>query len=279
MTGGNALRCPICPRHCRLRPGESGFCRARANIAAEIRLWDYGFLTALALDPVEKKPLRHFQPGRQVLSLGGYGCNLRCPHCQNHAIALAGRGEAPGRFYRPGALADLAAELVPRGNIGLAFTYNEPLVQYEFVRETATLIAERGLRNVLVTNGYAAEEAWLGLLPLIDAMNIDVKTFAPERYAELGGNLDVVRRNLELAAAVCHVEATLLLIPGWNDSPAETEALARWLAGVDRHIPLHITRFFPRHQRSDTPPTSPEVIFARTETARRYLTRVYPGNV
>jgi pyruvate formate lyase activating enzyme len=244
-----------------------------------VRLWDYGFLTALALDPVEKKPLRHFHAGRQVLSAGGYGCNLRCPHCQNHAIAMAGKDEAAGRFYSAAELVDMAAALVPQGNIGLAFTYNEPLVQYEFVRETAALLKENGLASVLVTNGYAAAEAWRGLLPLIDAMNIDVKTFRPEGYAELGGDLAVVRRNVELAAAVCHVEATLLVIPGWNDSPAEVEELAGWLAGVDANIPLHITRFFPCYRLNDAQPTPVSVVRELTAAARRRLNRVYPGNI
>jgi pyruvate formate lyase activating enzyme len=236
-------------------------------------------LTALALDPVEKKPLRHFYSGRQILSIGSYGCNLRCPYCQNHGIALAKRGETAGRFYSPQELTDLAATLAPQGNIGLAFTYNEPLIQYEFVSETAALAGERGLRNVLVTNGYAEEKAWLALLPLFDAMNIDVKTFAPARYAELGGCLAVVRRNVELAVSVSHVEETLLVIPGWNDSPAEAEELAGWLAGVDVNIPLHITRFFPRHRLSDAPPTRPDTLRSLAVAARRHLTNVYLGNM
>jgi pyruvate formate lyase activating enzyme len=248
-------------------------------VDGEVRLWDYGFVTALALDPIEKKPLRHFHPGRRILSLGGYGCNLRCPHCQNHSIAAAGRGEAPGRFYRPEELADMAAALTEQGNIGLAFTYNEPLVLWEFVRETAALARTRELAAVLVTNGYAAEETWLGLLSLIDAMNIDVKAFTPEHYAELGGELAVVRRNVELAAAVCHVEVTLLVVPGWNDGPAETEALAAWLAGVDANIPLHVTRFFPHHQLSAAPPTPVSVVRTLAERARRHLRCVYLGNI
>ncbi|MDR1961510.1 MAG: radical SAM protein, partial [Gracilibacteraceae bacterium] len=181
--------------------------------------------------------------------------------------------------YAPQELVDLAVSLAPDGNIGLAFTYNEPLVQYEFVRETAALAAGRGLQNVLVTNGYAEEEAWRALLPLVQAMNIDVKAFTAERYAELGGELAVVRRNVELAAAVCHVEITLLVIPGWNDGAAEAEDLACWLAGMDKDMPLHISRFFPRYRRMDTPPTPVGTLHSLADIARRHLTRVYMGNI
>lgn len=178
----------------------------------------------------------------------------------------------------PEQLSAKAAELVPQGNIGVAYTYNEPLIGYEYVRDCAALVRERGLVNVLVTNGTVGETLWRELLPLIDAANIDLKGFTAAWYRNLGGDLDTVKRSIALAAERCHVEVTTLLIPGENDSGSEIRELARWLAGVNPNIPLHLSRFFPRYRMADRPPTPVERVYRLADEARAYLTYVYTGN-
>ena len=168
--------CQVCMHRCTLSSGQTGLCGARKNENGKIVCANYGRITSLALDPIEKKPLKHFRPGSLILSVGSYGCNLRCPFCQNHEISMAGEGDVHSPYVPPQRLADLALEWKERaGNIGIAYTYNEPLVGWEYVRDTARLVKENGMANVLVTNGTAAPEILEELLPLIDAMNIDLK--------------------------------------------------------------------------------------------------------
>lgn len=269
--------CTLCFHHCQLDEGQTGFCRARAGRGDKIVPLNYGRLTSLALDPIEKKPLRRFHPGSQILSVGSFGCNLRCPFCQNASIAQVG-SEAPTRNVTPEELANLARELVPRGNIGVAYTYNEPLVGYEYVRDCAEHIHQAGLLNVLVSNGTIEEKPWCELLPLIDAANIDLKGFNDSWYRSLSGDLATVKRNIVIAAEHCHVEVTTLIIPGSNDSPAEMQAEAKWLAAINPDIPLHISRFFPRHHMSDHPPTPVDTIYHLADIAREHLQYVYTGN-
>ena len=271
-------RCELCFHHCALNEGQTGLCRARACQDGKIVCLNYGKLTSLALDPIEKKPLRRFHPGSLILSVGSFGCNLRCPFCQNHEISLAGDSGIPTVEVSPEQLAAKAAELVPQGNIGVAYTYNEPLIGYEYVQGCASLVHEQGMVNVLVTNGTVEEEPWRALLPLIDASNIDLKGFTPAWYRQLGGNLETVKRSIALAAERCHVEVTTLLIPGENDSEEEIRELARWLASVSPEIPLHLSRFFPRYRMLDSPPTPVEQVYRLAEAARRYLSHVYTGN-
>ncbi|MCI8530064.1 MAG: radical SAM protein, partial [Lachnospiraceae bacterium] len=178
----------------------------------------------------------------------------------------------------PEALADKALELRPYGSIGVAYTYNEPLVGYEYVWDCASLVHERGMVNVLVTNGTTEEAPWRALLPLIDAVNIDLKGFTPEWYKRLSGDLETVKRSITLAAEQCHVEVTTLLVPGENDSEEEVRTLAQWLASVDQDIPLHLSRFFPRHRMTDKPPTQVERVYQLADVAREYLSFVYMGN-
>ena len=270
--------CDLCFHHCKLDEGQTGLCRARVCRDSRIVPLNYGKLTSLALDPIEKKPLRRFRPGSLILSVGSFGCNLRCPFCQNHEISMAGDGEVQIIAASPEQLAAKAAELVPRGNIGVAYTYNEPLIGYEYVRDCAALVHERGLVNVLVTNGTVEEAPWRELLPSIDAANIDLKGFTASWYRKLGGDLDTVKRSIAMAAEQCHVEVTTLLVPGENDSVEVLRELARWLAGVDPNIPLHLSRFFPRYRMTDRPPTSVERVYRLADEARAYLTYVYTGN-
>lgn len=272
-----SLKCDICFHHCELDEGRTGLCRARANRGGQIVPLNYGRLTSLALDPIEKKPLRRFHPGGLALSLGSFGCNLRCPFCQNAEISMAG-AEFPARDYSPEALVQLALALRPRGNLGLAYTYNEPLVGYEFVRDCAAMVREAGMFNVLVTNGTIEEAPWRALLPLIDAVNIDLKGFTEAWYRRLGGDLETVKRSIALAAEACHLEVTTLIVPGCNDGEDELRALSGWLASLSPDIPLHISRFFPRHRMNDLPPTPVDTVYRLAAVARERLRYVYTGN-
>jgi len=282
--------CEVCFHHCDIPEGRRGFCGARTCVGSRVIPENYGKITALALDPIEKKPLRRFHPGGMILSAGSYGCNLRCPFCQNHGISWS--AEAMGyadqaETVTPQALAETAVKLVPRGNIGLAFTYNEPLVGWEFVRNTAKLVHEAGLKNVLVTNGTAALPVLEALAPHIDAMNIDLKGFTERYYTRvLGGSLDMVKAFIARAVQLCHVELTTLIVPGENDSEDEMRALSGWVAGltdaeghpIGRQIPLHISRFFPRFRMTDREATEVRRVYRLAEVARERLEYVYTGN-
>ena len=270
--------CPVCPHHCLLAEGQTGRCRARKNREGKIVSINYGKLTSLMLDPIEKKPLRRFFPGSRILSVGSFGCNLACPFCQNYEISMADSGQAHWQEAAPEALAGLAQEYQDRGNIGVAFTYNEPLVGYEFVRDTARLVRERGMKNVLVTNGCAEPLVLEELLPYVDAMNIDLKGFTGEWYERLGGDLETVKRFIARAAQDCHVELTTLIVPGENDSEEEMDREARWIASLNREIPLHVTRFFPQYRMADKAPTPVERVYRLRNTAAQWLRYVYVGN-
>ncbi|MDE6603305.1 MAG: AmmeMemoRadiSam system radical SAM enzyme [Lachnospiraceae bacterium] len=274
--------CQVCMHHCALEPGQTGLCRARKNEGGNIVCDNYGWITSLALDPIEKKPLYDFHPGRVILSVGSYGCNLRCPFCQNHEISMADRGTLDAEQVSPGQLAVMALtwkEQKKAGNIGVAYTYNEPLVGWEFVRDTARLVREYGMLNVLVTNGTASQKVLEELLPWIDAMNIDLKGFREEYYRKLGGDLETVKAFIAKAVESCHVELTTLIVPEENDSPEDMEAQAKWISGLSPAIPLHITRFFPRYRMRDREATDVELLYRLAGTAGRYLEKVYVGNV
>ena len=282
--------CDVCFHHCQIPEGRRGFCGARACRGGEVVPENYGRITALALDPVEKKPLRRFHPGGMILSVGSYGCNLRCPFCQNHDIswsAEAMRLSDQARRATPEQLVETALRLKPRGNIGLAFTYNEPLVGWEFVRDTAKLAHEAGLLNALVSNGTASLPVLEALAPHIDAMNIDLKGFTGRYYSRvLGGDLDTVKAFIARAAQLCHVELTTLIVPGEHDSEAEMRALSAWVAGltdargrvIGAEIPLHVSRFFPRFHMTDRGATEVKRVFHLAEVARASLKYVYTGN-
>ena len=193
--------CGVCFRHCRIEEGKLGFCGGRICRDGRVEAYNYGRITSLALDPIEKKPLARFFPGSRILSVGSFGCNLRCPFCQNHEISWSEQAKRYARSaesLRPEDLVELALETRPRGNIGIAFTYNEPLIGYEFVRDTAKLANANGLRNVMVTNGTAELTVLEELVPYIDAMNIDLKGFGGRYYGKvLGGDLRQVLTFIE----------------------------------------------------------------------------------
>ena len=277
--------CPVCPHRCILSEGRTGLCRARGMRNGEIVPFNYGIVSSIALDPIEKKPLARFYPGSFILSVGSFGCNLRCPFCQNHEISMSDGAEfTRGResFLPPERLAEAADRLRGRGNIGVAFTYNEPLIGWEYVRDTAVLLREKGLKVVLVTNGCVNGEIADALLPLTDALNIDLKSFRAETYEKLlGGDLETVRRFIARAAERCHVELTTLIVPGMNDSEEEIRELSEWVASLPdgEEIPLHLTRFFPRYHMTDRRPTERETVLRLVSVARERLRWVYPGNM
>ncbi len=286
--------CNVCFHHCNLNEGQLGLCLARRGTATAVVCDNYGRITGLALDPIEKKPLYHFHPHSYILSVGSYGCNLRCPFCQNSEISYSDTAKAMAegspsirgiRQVDPVTLAELALGEKENGNIGIAFTYNEPLVGWEFVRDAAFEAKKRGLSTVLVTNGTASGEVQKELLPVIDAMNVDLKAFTDSFYDDLihgsrGMTMDFISRAVEYG---CHVEVTCLIIPGENDSPDEMAGLASFLGELgarnNTDIPLHITRFFPRYNMTDRSPTDISLIYELCEVAGQYLKYVHAGNV
>ena len=278
--------CEICPHHCAIPEGGKGKCRARGTRDGKNVPLLYGIMSSVALDPIEKKPLRRFYPGSTILSVGSFGCNLNCPFCQNWEISMTDgsrymRGK-DSHCLAPDVLADMAEELRGRGNIGVAFTYNEPTVCFEYIMDTAPLLREKDLKTVLVTNGCVEDQTARQLLPHVDALNIDLKSFSAETYRKtLGGDLDTVKRFIELASAQSHVELTTLIVPGMNDSEAEMRALTDWVASLPggEEIPLHITRFFPRYRMTDRAATDRKTVLRLTEIAGEKLRYVYPGNM
>lgn len=270
--------CELCPHHCALEDNQTGFCRARTNVGGTVVCSNYGLLTSVALDPIEKKPLARYLPDSKILSVGSFGCNLLCPFCQNHGISMASKSDVAKVYTSPETLVAKALALRPSGNIGIAYTYNEPLISVEYVTDCAKLAHENKLKNVLVTNGYICEEPLIKLLPLIDAMNIDLKAFTEPFYRRLRGDLETVKKTINLAVKSCHVEITTLIIPGENDSAEEIEALSAWLAALDPEIPLHISRFFPKYQYADKSATPVHLVYDLADVARRHLQYVFTGN-
>lgn len=275
-------RCGICPHNCNLSEGQLGICRARRNIDGKIICENYGRITSISLDPIEKKPLYRFKPGSYILSVGSYGCNMHCLFCQNHEISMADPSEESCTLswneITPENLVARAVELVPYGNIGLAYTYNEPFISYEFVMDCAKLIHERGLVNVAVTNGCINEQPLLEILPYFDAMNIDLKSFRQDFYKRMGGDFDTVLNTIKITASRCHVEVTTLIIPGENNTEDEIEDIASWLADVDKDITLHLTRFFPAFKMTDKLPTPIDKIYSLSAVAKKHLKNVFIGN-
>ena len=275
-------RCEVCFRHCEIKEGQLGFCGARICRDGKVQAANYGKITSLALDPIEKKPLRRFHPGSRILSAGSYGCNLRCPFCQNDEISWSQRAldfAEQAEVLTPEELARAAAFYRNQGNIGVAFTYNEPLVGYEFVRDTAKLVHEQGMLNVLVSNGTAELSVLQELAPYIDAMNIDLKGFTDRYYSEvLGGSLEMVLRFIERAVQICHVELTTLIVPGENDSEDEMRQISGFIADLNDSIPLHISRFFPCFHITDRDATDVKLVYRLAEVAREKLKYVYTGN-
>ncbi len=274
------VHCFLCPHHCNIPQDGRGLCGARKNMDGTLYSLNYGEISSIGVDPIEKKPLNRFHPGTYILSVGSAGCNLKCPFCQNHSIAQVKPEEIHTYHADSDEIIAKAVSLKNQGNIGIAYTYNEPSVWYEFVYETARKANKEGLLNVLVTNGYISEEPLIQILPYIDAMNIDLKAYNDRFYRELvKGGLEEVKETIRRSAASCHVEVTTLVIPGWNDSVEEMEEMSKWLAALSPEIPLHLSRYFPKYEMTDRPPMPLNTLTELKKTAGRHLRYVYLGNV
>ncbi len=266
--------CELCPHRCHLTRGERGRCRARKNQGGELFSLNYGEVSSLALDPIEKKPLYHFYPGSETLSLGTWGCNLACDFCQNWRIS---QGDPPVREYQPGKIIDLCWEA---GSEIISFTYSEPLVWYEFVRETAELARKEGYKTVLVSNGFVNQRPLEELIPFISACNIDLKSFQDDFYQRLcQGRAGPVKQNLRrINDSGVHLEVTSLLVTGENSSPEDIRELADFLARLNPDIPLHLSRYRPAY-KSKRPATDLRAMEEANEIASSYLNYVYLGNI
>lgn len=266
--------CRLCPHGCRIAPSSCGRCGARQNVEGTLIAATYGVLSGAHLDPIEKKPLWHYYPGREILSVGSWGCNLACRYCQNCHLS---QGQGRGAVVAPEALAEEAART--HGNLGVAFTYNEPLIGFEYVRDCARHLRWQGLKAVLVTNGFLSPEPLVELLPHIDAANVDLKSRDDAFYRDLcSGRLAPVLEALRLFHRHTHLEVTKLLVTGHGDPVDDAEQVARWIASeLSPEVPLHLSRYFPRHEWT-APETSEHMLAEALERARPHLRYVYAGN-
>lgn len=276
------IKCNVCPHGCSLDEGRTGLCGVRKNEGGRNVSTNYGRLSSIALDPIEKKPLMCFYPGSYILSVGSFGCNMSCPFCQNHEISSVRRDIdrlEDCRLLMPEELAALAKRYITKGNIGLAFTYNEPLIGYEYVIDASREVKKLGLKTAAVTNGLVTGETGELIIPWIDAYNIDLKGFTGKWYKTLGGDLETVKDFIIQASKAAHVEVTTLLVPGENDSEDEIYELAAWLKTVNKAIPLHLTRFFPRYKMKDKQATDVKHMYKLRDIALKHLDTVFLGNV
>ena len=266
--------CSLCPHECVIVEGGHGICRVRFNREGSLTLPYYGRLSALAVDPIEKKPLYHYHPGARILSAGFVGCSFRCKFCQNYHISQSTDVETWS--ISPGELVQKAKEA---SSFGIAYTYSEPLIHAEYVMDASRAAREAGIRNVLVSNGYMSPEPAEQMISVVDAANIDLKSFDPDFYrSETGGKLEEVKRFLKQAAGKIHLEVTTLVIPARNDDPLQLENLAAFIASLSKDIPLHLSCYFPMYKYT-VPPTPPSLVRKLAEVARRHLHYVYVGNV
>ena len=268
-----SVRCLLCPRHCVIDKGQVGFCRTRKNVDGVLYTLIYGRLSSIATDPIEKKPLYHYHPGTKILSVGTWGCNMSCPWCQNHEIS---QGTPQTQKVDPERLVHIALD---RNSPGIAYTYNEPMIWFEFVLDTSRMASADGLYNVLVTNGYVSADPFKLLLQTVQAMNIDLKGFDQRFYQKrCSADLEVVKRNIQLAYEEgVHVELTTLLIPDENDSVEKINEQCQWIASIDPAIPLHLSLYFPAY-RFNKPPTDLNRAIELWKTAKKTLQYVYLGN-
>jgi pyruvate formate lyase activating enzyme len=270
---GGKIYCKLCPHGCVISDGGSGICRVRENRGGKLALPYHGILSGTAMDPVEKKPLYHFYPGKQILSVGFYGCNFKCPFCQNYQISqrvVDGLSETD-----PEVLVETASQ---RGSIGIAYTYSEPLVHFEYILATAKIAKGKGLKNVLVTNGYLNPEPAAELFEYIDAANVDLKSSSPGFYTEeIKGKLTPVLAFISQAAPVIALEVTTLVIPGKNDKESEISSIADFISAINPDIPLHLSCYYPTYKYT-VGATPPELVFRHVQTAREKLNYVYAGN-
>lgn len=273
-TRETEIVCTLCAHTCHIRPGDTGICRVRANEDGSPSLPFYAAVSALHVDPVEKKPLYHFHPGARLASVGFLGCNFRCPFCQNYSISQSTRAQT--RTVPPEELPGVVEET---GALGVAYTYNEPTIHFEYLMTACEAVHDAGYANTLVTNGHLTRRPARELLERMDAVNVDLKSFNPRFYEdELGGKLEAVTDFIAIASELTTVEVTTLLIPGKNDSDEEVESIARFVASLDADIAFHLSGYYPTYQYV-VDATTPSQIERAREIAEHHLNHVYPGNV
>ncbi len=272
------VHCLLCPHDCRFGHGGKGKCRVRENREGTLIAANYGKAGGYGLDAVEKKPLYHFYPGTQILSVGARGCNFSCDFCQNWELAQGEQQETEVTAF--GLISAVEKYRAYYNVIGLAYTYSEPFMWYEFMLDTAMMARENGLKNAVVTNGFVNEKPLDEILPYVDAFNIDIKAFTEEFYRKyVCGSLAPVLRTAEKVKKFgAHLELTTLLIPGLNDSEEEIRDLVKWVAAVlGRDTPLHVSRYYPAYKMK-IEATSVETVTKAREIALEYLDYVYIGN-
>lgn len=272
-THQNYIECQLCPHFCKIKPGHQGLCRSRKHENNKLWAIDYGKSTSIALDPIEKKPLYHFHPGAKTLSIAPNSCNMRCPFCQNWEIS---QNEVRTEFLSPETLLKMFKE---HPCIGVSYTYTEPLMWFEYLLDAGAMIHQAGGKNILVTNGLINEDPLSEILPLIDAMNIDLKTMNSEIYKKtLGGDLDAVMKTIETAHKHCHIEITNLLVTGLNDRKHDINRLIDYVSSIDKNIPIHFSRYYPNYHY-DKPPTPEKRLEYAYAQAKAKMNYVYLGNI
>ncbi|RII35205.1 AmmeMemoRadiSam system radical SAM enzyme [Clostridium chromiireducens] len=270
------IRCRICPHNCIIDEDKFGICRVRTIKDSVPTAINYGEVTSIGIDPIEKKPLYHFRPSKNILSIGSFGCNMTCSFCQNHEIS---QGKPQTQYIS----IEKLIEIIPsvENNVGVAFTYNEPFMWYEYMYDSAKKIKENNPDTsvVVVTNGYINEEPLKKLLPYVDAMNIDLKGYTNRYYSNIcGAKLEPVLETIKRCNNQCHIEITTLLVSEENDSLEEARQIAEFIASVNENIPLHLSRYFPRYKMENAATNVEKITNAQNE-AEKYLKHVYVGNV
>ncbi len=276
VLNNGRVRCTLCPHNCVIGEGKLGICGTRTTESGKLYTKIYGEVSALAMDPIEKKPLYHFYPGTSILSIGTVGCSFKCQFCQNYHISM--NPDYPTDYYSPETIVEMALE---RNSIGVAYTYSEPLIWYEYIYDLSVLAREHGLKNVFVTNGYINQEPLLELLKYADAFNVDLKSFNNEFYRKIvGGKLEPVKETIREISRWENImlEVTTLIIPGYNDSDEEIDRLTDFLASLSPDIPYHLSAYFPMYKFT-APPTPVEKLEHLKKLAEKKLNYVYLGNV
>ncbi len=268
------VECLLCPHNCIIQKDKSGICGARKNTDGRLISLIYGEVTAVSMDPIEKKPLYHFYPGSDILSIGTKGCNFKCIFCQNYHISQD--MNARSEYYTPEEIIKTALQ---RRSIGIAYTYSEPFIWYEYVMDCSKLARENNLKNVFVTNGFINPEPLNDILEYADAMNIDLKTFRDETYNKVSkGKLSIVLDTIKTASSKCHVELTTLIVTGINDDMKEMKDIIDFIHSIDPDIPWHISRYHPMY-KYNAPATDVNFILRVCEEAKKKLDFVYCGNI
>jgi len=275
------VQCLLCPQYCIIGDGRAGLCKVRRNHVGKLIAENYGVVAAMHLDPIEKKPLYHFYPTGNIFSIGTVGCNMHCLFCQNSEISQTGVIKGSNNFPYVTAQEIVDKALNTKENFGIAYTYNEPGIWFEYIMEVARLAHEKGLKNVMVSNGYINELPLRDVLEVMDAFNIDLKGFTDEFYeTQTFSTLDPVKETIrEIASSGRHLEITNLIIPLLNDDPEIFEEMVEWIAReTGKNTVLHLSRYFPDYKKM-LPATPVNKLVEFYYTARKFLNYVYIGNV